>query len=67
LILQLISYTLAGGMGINLGLAWLRPRACWQGDTWLGLPKKALRGTLRVYVVIVPWFLFAALWEFVLR
>jgi hypothetical protein len=66
LILQLIPYTLAGGAGINLGLATLRPRACYAGKRWLSIPVEALRDVGRLYVLIVPLFLIASLWEFFL-
>lgn len=66
LLLQLIPYTLAGGAGINLGLATLRPRSCYAGKRWLGMPIEALRDVGRLYVLIVPLFLIASLWEFFL-
>ena len=66
LLLQLIPYSIVGGMGVYLGVgAWravLRP----QGDTWLGLPKDRLRDVAVAYVVIAPLFLMASLWEFFL-
>lgn len=64
LILQLIPYTLSAGAGINLGLAYLRPRLCYQGDKWLGLPKEAVRDVVRIYLLVVPLFLTASLVEF---
>lgn len=67
LVLQLIPYTLAGGMGVNLGLAYFRPKPDYQGSKWLGIPKEALRDTFRVYLLIVPLFLLASLWEFGMR
>jgi hypothetical protein len=64
LVLQLIPYSIAGGMGVYVGVgAWRavrRPRA----DTWLGLPKGRLRDAALAYTVIVPLFLLASLWEF---
>jgi hypothetical protein len=64
LVLQLIPYSIAGGVGVHLGVgAWramLRPA----GDTWLGLPKDRLRDVALAYVVVVPLYLVAALWEF---
>jgi len=63
LVLQLIPYSIAGGMGIYLGIgswrAMRKPTA-----TWLGLPRDRLRDTLLSYVVIAPLFLVASLWEF---
>lgn len=67
LILQLIPYSLAGGAGVNLGMAYFRPRACYQGDKRLGLPKEAVRDVLRIYLLVVPLFLVASLWEFLAR
>ncbi len=64
LILQLIPYSIAGGMGVYLGVgAWRavrRPGA----DAWLGLPKERMRDVALAYTVIVPLFLLASLWEF---
>lgn len=64
LILQLIPYSLAGGAGVNLGVAYFRPRPHYQGEKWLGLPKEALRDVLRIYLLVVPLFFVASLWEF---
>lgn len=66
LVLQLLPYTLAGGAGINLGLATVRPRPCYAGRRWLGMPTEALRDVARLYVLVVPLFLIASLWEFLL-
>jgi uncharacterized membrane protein SpoIIM required for sporulation len=63
-ILQLIPYSLAGGAGVNLGLAFLWPRPSYQGERWLGLPKEAVRDLLRIYILVLPLFLAASLWEF---
>jgi hypothetical protein len=63
-ILQLIPYTLAGGAGVNLGLAYLRPAPFYRGRKWRGLPVEALRDLLRIYLLVVPLFLVASLWEF---
>jgi len=64
LILQLIPYSLAGGVGVTLAIAFLRPLPFYRGDKWFGLPKEAVGDVLRVYVLIVPLFLLASLWEF---
>jgi hypothetical protein len=64
LVLQLVPYSLAGGVGVNMGLAYFRTPVHYQGDRWLGIPKEAMLDALRVYVVIVPLFLVASLWEF---
>jgi hypothetical protein len=66
LVLQLIPYTLAGGAGINLGLAYLRPRPCYAGKRWLGFPIEALRDVGWIYVLVVPLFFIASLYEFLL-
>ena len=64
LTLQLIPYVLSGGAGVNTGLALYRPRSFYQGEKWLGIPKEALRDVLRIYLLVVPLFLLASLWEF---
>ena len=63
-ILQLIPYSLAGGAGVNLGLAFLWPRPSYQGENWLGLPKEAIRDVLRIYILVLPLFFAASLFEF---
>lgn len=67
LILQLVPYTLAGGAGVNLGIAYLRPKSFYQGDKWYGVPKEAIRDALRIYLLVAPLFLVASLWEFLAR
>jgi len=64
LILQLIPYTLSGGAGVNLGWAFLRPRPYYQGERWLGIPAEAIRDTFRIFLIVIPLFLVASLWEF---
>ncbi len=66
LVLQLIPYSLAGGAGVPLGLAYLR-RARHPGPRWLGLPRAAVQDVLRIYLVVVPLFAIASLWEFLAR
>jgi hypothetical protein len=63
-ILQLIPYSLASGAGVNLGLAFLWPRPSYQVEKWLGLPKEAIRDVLRIYILVLPMFLAASLYEF---
>lgn len=65
LVLQLIPYSVSGGAGVNLGLAFLRPKPYYQGDKWMGIPKEAIRDILRIYIVVVPLFLVASLFEFI--
>jgi len=67
LLLQLIPYTLAGGIGVNLGLAIFRPKPPYHGEKWLGIPKEAIRDMFRIYLLVVPLFLLASLWEFGMR
>ena len=63
-LLQLIPHALAGGIGVNLGLAYIHPPPHYAGEQWLRLPKEALRDVLRIYAIVVPLFLIASLWEF---
>jgi hypothetical protein len=67
LLLQLIPSTLAAGAGVNMGLAYFKPRSFYQGEKWFGIPKEAIRDALRIYVLAVPLFLVASLWEFLAR
>ncbi|MBI5878034.1 MAG: hypothetical protein HZB53_10300 [Chloroflexi bacterium] len=67
LVLQLIPSSLTGGAGVNMGLAYLRPKPPYQGPKWLGIPREAILDVLRVYLVAVPLFLIASLWEFFAR
>lgn len=66
IILQLIPYSIAGGVGVRVGIAaWKnigRP-----GQWWLGLPKQELSDALAAYLVIAPLFLVASLWEFLFQ
>jgi hypothetical protein len=54
-------------MGVYVGVdgwrALWRPRA----DSWMGLSKARLRDVALAYVVVVPLFLVASLWEFLVR
>ena len=67
LILQLIPYTLSAGAGVNMGQAFLKPKPWYKGEKWLGIPKEAILDVLRIYILVVPLFLLASLWEFFLR
>jgi hypothetical protein len=67
LVLQLIPYSISGGAGVNMGLAYLKPKSCYQGNKWLGIPAEAVRDVLRIYLVAAPLFLLASLWEFFAR
>jgi len=64
LTLQLIPYVLSGGAGVNMGLALWRPKSFYQDEKWLGIPKEAIRDAFRIYLLVVPLFLLASLWEF---
>jgi uncharacterized membrane protein SpoIIM required for sporulation len=64
LILQLIPYSLAAGVGVNLGWSIVRPRVEYRGSKWYGISVQALRDAALVYVLIVPIFFIASLWEF---
>lgn len=65
LLLQLIPYTVAGGIGVKLGLSYFRPDPAYKDSrkVW-GYPVEALKDVVRVYALIVPLFLIASLWEF---
>ncbi len=67
LALQLIPYALAGGVGVQLGISYYRSYNNRQVAKWLGMPKEALMDVARIYILIVPLFLIASLWEFLLR
>ena len=65
LLLQIIAYSLAVGAGVNVGIAMFRPQPYYQGHKWLGIiPKEALRDVGRIYMLVIPIFLIASLWEF---
>ncbi len=65
LILQLIPYTLAGGIGVKLGLTYFRSYPEYLNQKkWLGYPAGCLEEVAWVYVLIVPLFFIASLWEF---
>jgi hypothetical protein len=67
LMLQLIPYSLAGGAGVTLGIACLRPQPFYRGDRWLGVPKEAIRDVFRIYLLVTPLFFVASMWEFLAR
>ena len=65
LLLQLVPYSLAVGAGVNVGVALFRTPLYYEGQKWLGiLPKEALRDVARIYLIVIPLFLVASLWEF---
>jgi hypothetical protein len=64
LVLQLIPYSIAGGVGVRLGIgAWRDVRGSSRPSV-LGLRTDRLRDVALAYVVIAPLFLIASLWEF---
>jgi hypothetical protein len=64
LILQVIPYSIAGGVGVQLGVDSWRAVRRQRPGTWLGLPTDRLRDVAQAYLLITPLFLVAALWEF---
>ena len=65
ILLQITGYSLGIGAGVNVGIAMFRPQPYYQGAKWLGIiPKEALRDVGRVYMLVIPIFLIASLWEF---
>ncbi len=66
LLLQLIPYRLGGGAGVQLGLSFYKNYSNRQVAKWIGLPKAALLDVARIYCLVVPLFLVASLWEFLI-
>jgi hypothetical protein len=64
LLLQLVPYSLSGGMGVYLGLSFFRKYKDTTIKKLLGLPKEALMDVFYVYILISILFLIASLWEF---
>jgi hypothetical protein len=64
LILQLIPYVLAGGIGIHLGIDYYRTHSGATQVKWWKLPNDTLLDVAYAYMAIVPLFLIASLWEF---
>lgn len=64
LVLQLIPYSIAGGIGVRLGIGAWRDMRGWSRPSVLGLRTDRLRDAALAYVVIAPLFLLASLWEF---
>ncbi|MGD8506787.1 MAG: stage II sporulation protein M [Candidatus Bathyarchaeota archaeon] len=65
LILEGEGYVLASLAGFNLGLSWLKPKWVYEGEglSRLESVKKALRDSLRVYVLVAVLLLCAAVVE----
>lgn len=65
LILQLIPYSLAGGIGVKLGLSYFKKYPEYSDSKrYMGYPHGALKDVALVYILIVPMFFIASLWEF---
>jgi hypothetical protein len=67
LVLQLIPYSLAGGAGVYLGVAYLHRSRFAPDQRWHGFPKEALRDVGWHYLLIIPLFFVASLREFLAR
>lgn len=67
LVLQLIPYSIAGGVGVHLGVGTWGAIRVPRADSRFGLPIDRLRDTALAFAVIVPLFLVASLWEFLVR
>lgn len=63
-LLQLVPYILAGGAGVNLGIARVRPVGDYAGPKWFGVPKEAFKDTGRIYLLVIPLFALASAYEF---
>ncbi len=65
LLLQLAAYSVSVGAGVNVGIAMLRPAQHYRGEKVLGIfPKEALLDWGRLYLLAIPIFFIASLWEF---
>ncbi len=64
LVLQLAGFTLAGGVGLHLGWAFLKRRGPFVGPSWFRLPKPALVDVAWIYALAVPLFAVGSWWEF---
>ncbi|HKW87279.1 MAG TPA: stage II sporulation protein M [Candidatus Acidoferrales bacterium] len=62
--LQLLPYILAGGAGVNIGLARVRPVGDYAGAKFFGVPREAWIDAARIYVLVVPLFAIASAFEF---
>ncbi len=63
-LLQLVPYILAGGAGVNLGIARVRPVGAYAGPKWFGVPTEAFRDAGRIYLLVIPLFAVASAYEF---
>lgn len=63
LLLQIVPYSLAGGAGVRVGVAYLRRRQN-PGPLWMGLPREAVVDVLWIYLLVVPLFALDRFWSF---
>ncbi len=66
LLLQVVPYSLAGGAGVKLGIEFYKSQSNKPVAKWLGIPRTALLDVFRIYLLIIPLFLAASLWEFLM-
>jgi hypothetical protein len=64
LLLQVAAFTLAGGAGLHLGIAFFEKRGPFVGPRWFRLPRPALIDVARIYVLVIPLFAIGSWWEF---
>jgi hypothetical protein len=64
LVLQLIPYSIAGGVGVHIGIGAWRDMRGSSRPSLLGLRADRLRDAALAYIVIAPLFFLASLWEF---
>jgi hypothetical protein len=64
LVPQLIPYSIAGGMGVYLGVGVWRELLRHPGSWSPPLPRDRITDTALAYAIIAPLFLVASLWEF---
>jgi len=62
--LQLVPYILAGGAGVNLGIARIRPIGDYAGPKMFGVPTESIRDAGRIYLLVIPLFALASMHEF---
>jgi len=63
--LQLIPYSLAGGIGVKLGLSYFKKYPEYKDDKrYFGYPMGAIRDVGLTYLLVIPLFFIASLWEF---
>ena len=63
-LLHVCAFTLADGAGLYLGREFFRRRDVFVGPSWLRLPRQALIDVAWLYVLVVPLFAAATVWEY---